>query len=140
MRRNQVAVGFILAVSTIGLGLRAQAGDPIEFKGRQYDFTRIQRTTDFPEDLIARLQSPPAAPLDGQEFAIVRFRLKITEGSEAPQVKDAQLFGDGTYPCSSMTTQCDGKRGCTVAFIFYVPKRAALERFELGGMPVELQP
>jgi hypothetical protein len=97
----------------------------------------------YPADLLApdhRVRIPPPPPEKGQELVVIRFGTVVTNASASAQPVDARLYGEGmSYRCHEASTWCRGE-GCGAAFVFYVPKGASLDRFELGSHAVPLAP
>ncbi len=134
MRPLRMGVGFVLATC----GALATAQERFYFKGIEYGFTRVERTPVYPADLVSEGQEAPKPPAKDEEFAIVRFKVIVTDSVENSSVSDAKLVGrGGVYPCRVKRVWCLSD-GCQAAFVSYVPQSVFLERFELGEVAISL--
>lgn len=138
MSKRVLAATWLLWAGAMGI---VHAQERIEFQAVDYELQRFERTRTYPPDLLAsdRSRVAPAPPAKGQEFMIVRFTTAVTRSSNKnPQTTDVRLVGNGAvYRCQEVNTWCRAE-GCGAAFVFYVPKDARLERFELGGTSIAL--
>ena len=92
----KLMIGLALAMS----GVLASAEQGLYFKGSNYELTRVERNRVYPADLVSEGHEAPRAPGKDQEFAIVRFKVVITEADENSPVSDAKLVGSGgAYRC-----------------------------------------
>src|SRR5262245_24960464 len=132
--KEPLMTGLALAVSAV----LASAERGVYFKGIDYELTGVERTRVYPTDLVQEGLEAPKAPPKGQEFALVRFKVVVTDASENSAVSDAKLVGSGgVYRCEVIRIWCLSD-GCRAAFAFYVPQSVSLDRFELGGIPIGL--